>query len=291
MRCNKYPDCTWKGELRSFEEHTRCCTHIWAPCKKCDEKILKDELSIHASTVCILREYSCPNCSEKGTYHHITGRHVEVCPGGVIHCGCGEIIARRNMEVHHSTCPKEKVSCPYLSKLGYNVTCLRGEIKEGDDKLQSYLDVAMASIRRAKPIVMNVKYDDIKKGNRSWCSEPYFTHHQGYEFSLSARVLGDLFVKISIAEEEENKGKKKGLLWPLKAKFTVTLLNQLRDAGHKKCTICVNTANKYESETSLISNNDLGLTKDKQCQYLSDGLLYFRVETEFLKISPWLACT
>lgn len=149
----------------------------------------------------------------------------------------------------------------------------------------------MASIRRAKPIVMNVKYDDIKGYNRRWCSEPYFTHHQGYEFSLSAWISDNLFVKISI-QKEKNKGSKNiGVLWPLKANFTVTLLNQLRDAGHKQCTIYVNTANKYESETSLISDNDLGLTKDKQCQYLSDGLLYFRVETEFLKISPWLAST
>ena len=85
------------------------------------------------------------------------------------------------------------------------------------------------------------------------------------------------------------------LMWPVKYKCTVTLLNQINDQHHHSETI---TCSKDEMDdgnsrgctrgsygygySNFFPLNKLGFQKDVQCQYLMDDCLYFRVHVKVL---------
>ena len=94
------------------------------------------------------------------------------------------------------------------------------------------------------------------------------------------------------------------LTWPIRYKCTITLLNQLKDDGHYSMTATsadetavhnsrVMHLGRGRGKTGwgfphFIPHDQLGLQEDKQCQYLKDDSLYFRVQ---VACKPWLMVT
>ncbi len=91
------------------------------------------------------------------------------------------------------------------------------------------------------------------------------------------------------------------LQFPMRGKFTVTLLNQIEDHNHYEHVLAFDerkddTLNrKYKDDESgrgyheFIPHSSLPFNRDTNTQYFKDSFLYFRVECEPSSASkPWL---
>ena len=96
------------------------------------------------------------------------------------------------------------------------------------------------------------------------------------------------------------------LMWPMKYKCTITLLNQIEDRCHhtKTYTYSKDKMDEHNSRVSghasaghgfskFIALHKLYFQEDLQCQYLMDDCIYFRVKVEEVHSlhKPWLVQT
>ena len=85
------------------------------------------------------------------------------------------------------------------------------------------------------------------------------------------------------------------LEWPIKANFTVELLNQLADSNHLEQTIkfkgddhhCKPGGSGY-GRSEFVSLSRLPLDSQRNTQYLENDVLYFRVTPNISSHKPWL---
>ena len=142
-----------------------------------------------------------------------------------------------------------------------------------------------------------------------WHSPGFYTHPCGYKMCLIVYANGDgadkgthvsVYLHLMKGENDDT------LTWPIRYKCTITLLNQLRDDSHHSKTWTYSSvgADVHNSRvlggesgggigyTKFIPRDQLGFQKDKQCQYMKDDSLYFRVQVEVLPAcNPWLIVT
>lgn len=121
-------------------------------------------------------------------------------------------------------------------------------------------------------------------------SKPFFTHPTGHQFCLMVRPNGagtqhtSVFITPMAGPSDEY------LQWPFQGKFEITLLNQLADKEHTSVVgeMTVNRIQPPEIRGSgrgrreFISHTDLLKKESLNRQYLMDGCVYFRVNSEQL---------
>jgi TNF receptor-associated factor 4 len=92
------------------------------------------------------------------------------------------------------------------------------------------------------------------------------------------------------------------LPWPFTGKVTIELLNQLEDRNHHSRSIKFNSDGKASQRVvneekrgpgwgiaKYISHSDLGYNSAKNCQYLKDDSLHFKISVDAQSSStPWL---
>ena len=150
---------------------------------------------------------------------------------------------------------------------------------------------------------------------RSWYSNGFYTHHQGYKMCLNVDAFGSaegegthvsVYLYLMKGENDDKP------IWPLRFKCTITLLNQVMDGHHLAKTFkdemsrVVPTGKKgsaAEGATArslagkgfpmFIVHDQLDLPEHVgQCKYLMDDCLYFRVQVIILPPpKPWLVLT
>ena len=86
------------------------------------------------------------------------------------------------------------------------------------------------------------------------------------------------------------------LKWPLVAKVTFTLLNQLEDKNHYTKTVPFNTVHNARVGKTLgnilyIPHSALTHDPVKNTEYLKDDTLYFRASVKVTDHKPWLECS
>ena len=221
------------------------------------------------------------------------------------------------LENHLEECPNKTISCPYKD-VGCTYTSPRHAM--ADHKATScghHLDLAMVQLKRCNEKITNLEmhcnppvfkmslFSLFKVNNYQWCSPGFYTHTCGYKMCLRVYANGSGdgegthvsgFLHLMKGENDN------ALTWPIKYKCTVTLLNQLKDEGHHTEII-----NSPEDDGALVSrvlsgekgtgwghpqfiaHTKLDLQEEKQCQYLKDDSLYFRVQVEAIRaVKPWL---
>ena len=142
-----------------------------------------------------------------------------------------------------------------------------------------------------------------KKGNdEEWYSDPVYSHFGGYKMCLRVDANGigkgrgthvSVFINLLRGDNDDT------LKWPFKGTIKVSLLNQLEDGQHcakqlwlpedvlPACSGRVTDgerANKGYGLSQFISRQDLNYCSDKNCQYLKDNTLFFRVDCIELKL-------
>ena len=115
--------------------------------------------------------------------------------------------------------------------------------------IQDHLDKAMMALQQPHRVVIRLPEFSKKKGaNEIWPSPGFYTHSNGFRVCLKICPNGNdggagthlsVFISLMSGENDDN------LVWPLRATFTVTLLNQIRDKNHKSAVITIDEKNNW----------------------------------------------
>ena len=143
------------------------------------------------------------------------------------------------------------------------------------------------------PVIFKiVDFNKKKENNALWYSDSFYTHNKGYKMCLNSDAGGDcdgegthlsVFLYLMKGPHDDE------LIWPLRGKFEIKLLNQISDSQHHSGTVTFNddtTGNSDKRVTEgeraqgwghhqFISNEDL--YKTTLHQFLKDDCLFIQV--------------
>ena len=111
--------CEWIGQLQHLDAHldltTGDCVYVDVDCpSKCTQKVQKCNVDTHLANHCPNRDYTCPHCSFKATFHEVS-EHFEVCRYYPLVCPnrCGASFERDVLEDHLKMCGLQKLQCEF----------------------------------------------------------------------------------------------------------------------------------------------------------------------------------
>ena len=243
---------------------------------------------------------------------------------------CGKEMPRCEIRKHRDTaCMFEVIECKYHNSLGCTIKLIRQDISEHENDPQSHFPAAMKMIlglqkqnesiqkRQAvmeklinqpkkEPSIKLTNFGRYKSSNDSVYLPPFYTSPGGYKICIRvvANGSGDgkgthlsVFAHIMHGENDGH------LPWPFSGTVTVMLLNQLEDKCHHSGGIDFRphengSQRVEEGERSqwscgihcFIAHTSLEYNASKNCRYLLNDCLYFRIKSEGSKLNqkPWL---
>ena len=306
--------CKWVGDLGDVNDHeaVQCECHP-NKCPYCDlTTILKEKLKDHLMT-CEKHTFPCPNGCGATPSRKNLDEHLDECPEQLIRCkfsilGCDVELPRKEMSRHIAT--SEEHSTDFLLQHVMKLTVLVSQLCAMSGvpmslEQKSWLQNKVLRKEPLPPWVFRMEGFQEKKGNEEkWYSDPVYSHFGGYKMCLRVDAIGigkgrgthvSVFINLLRGDNDDN------LTWPFKGTIKVSLLNQLEDGLH--CTKQLwspddvllacgsrvterDRANKSYGLSHFISHNDLDYlaVADKNCQYLKDNCLFFRVDCFKLKL-------
>ena len=268
---------------------------------------------------CPRRNHKCPHCQEAGEYRERMTKHLKECPKVEVPCPkrqCKTSIARCDLIKHRQECLFEKVPCKYTI-IGCKKEVLRKDLVEHEGDTQQHLQLAVDTVQQQQSMLAQLqsnqmpmkykftKYNDHKTANDIIYSPAFYTGPGGYKMCISVHANGNGKSKgtaISVFAFLM-KGENDDLLpWPFTGTVTVQLLNQLENQHHYSNFITIppdeevsqRVVNEERSACGYgfpcyISHSDLGYNAAKNCQYLKDDCLYFRISVNAKRSSKqWL---
>ena len=138
------------------------------------------------------------------------------------------------------------------------------------------------------------EFEEHKRASDQWYSPPFYTHTHGYRMCITVDANGFGSGKgthLSVYDYLVRGDFDDDLHWPFQGAITIQLLNQLEDSNHHTHTInFTETTNpQYISRVTsgergggygnhtFLPHTQLGLNPDRNCQFLKDNQLKFRV--------------
>jgi len=259
-------------QLASRDPHLSvCCGHTF--CKSCVDKVKKSDNS--ACPMCRNKEFSsfrnlekdrevkgltvsCSNfqegCTWKGEIRELQS-HGRTCPYEMVHCqyhniGCENKVQRRELKRHNKENAEEhlELSVAKLKNLEHLVhqltmkNVIRGNPIGGNwSALLNKLSVMMAtSGDQVCPVIVKVPEFNSKKLDEVWYSNSFYSHDKGYKMCWKIYPAGagagrgtHISVSLCLMKGQHDDE----LIWPLKGKFEVKLLNQITDCEHYSVTV------------------------------------------------------
>ena len=318
---NKADGCKWTGELRSLKEHLTGCDFTFVPCpNECKDdggqvvKVLCKELRKH-KLKCPRRQYKCHHCKEVGEYLERTTTHLQKCPSVKVVCpnsDCREKVARFKLAIHRQDCPFEQVPCKY-ARIGCGSRFPRKEREEHENDTGQHLQMAIDTVNELKAklvkqhasVIILKNFEQQRVNDKSMYSTPFYTNPGGYKMCLCVYANGcgeskgthiSVFACMTCGENDDC------LTWPFSGEVHIELLNQLDDTNHYvrrihfsggKCLKRVYTHLEGKGYGALAFYPHSGLMYDasRNCQYLKDDCLYFRVRAKDCSLKSWLVPT
>ena len=202
--------------------------------------------------------------------------------------GCIEVVARKDLEEH------EKDSQRHLQLAVDTV-----------HQLQSKVGNMQAQSREMPVLYKFTSFNQHKTLRDAVYSPAFYTSPKGYKMCIRVYANGcgegantsvSVFAYLMKGENDDY------LPWPFTGTVTVELLNQLEDKNHHSIPINFvsgkDTSQRVVDEEisstgwgtpSYITHSDLGHNTAKNCQYLKDNRLHFRISVDAANSStPWL---
>ncbi len=292
-------------------------------------QLFRKDLQRHLEDRCPRRQYSCPHCQETGEYRDITEDHIEDCPKMIIECSnaphCKTTFPRETKHAHLSTCQYQEVACKY-SEFGCKKMPFRKDLQEHENDDNAHLRITMNTVLSLrKQCMLNTQlqcshmkdqlikifkitsFKEKQTNNIEFYSDPFYTDPRGYKMVICIDANGDgdnkgthvsVWVYLMRGEYDDQ------LEFPFKGTIKFELLNQLEDKNHhcesythdgtedcSKRVIDGERSDAAEGEPAFIPHGDLGHNATKNCQYLLDDCLVFRVSVDVSSYKPWLQCT
>ena len=240
---NQENGCDWTGEVRVIEKHLKECAYQKI-CKDCGKTILKLKMKTHLSDECPMRDYKCTLCNKQDTYQSITVDHRKVCPNVVLECvntGCSQEVKRRNMPLHLKVCPKQVIDCSFKG-MGCSFTSKREDLVGHVEKdITAHVQQVAQRIRTYDPTLppdsvlklTNITLEETPDTNRF--SDNFYSGRGGYKLRLKVypNMSGHVGVSINLLPGPNDDT----LQFPMRGKFTITLLNQIEHRNHYECVV------------------------------------------------------
>lgn len=291
-------------------------------CPHCKEEGTLREMTNSHLERCPDLVVTCPNgCGVEQLVRKNIESHRFQCPKEIIKCpyavvGCTSTFHRVELEGHKVNTVQQHLDLAMLYVTSTSVS--QGQaISALENSFRSLLQTRDTTIAQLNskvstletltaPVIFRMSdYAKHKSSKDPWFSPGFYTHPGGYRACLRvyANGLGDaegthlsVFVNLMRGQNDQS------LIWPLRADFTITLLNQLRDSDHKECVAAMHSdsdekfnmrvmgtdvGSSARGHAKFISHH--GLLQDKYHQYLKGGTLHFKVVVDILPAcKPWL---
>ena len=292
-------------------------------------ELLRKDIETHTKEECPRRQYECPHCKEFGEHHERTTEHLSVCPMKEVPCpklGCRMNIARRNLSEHRKECKFEMVPCKY-EIIGCKTEVLRKDMAKHEEDTQQHLQLAVDTVRqqqitireqdstirdmqaqsRKMPMTFKLtNFNQHKTADNTFYSPAFYTSPGGYKMCIDVEANGygegkgtyvSVYAHLMKGENDDY------LSWPFTGTLTIELLNQLEDNNHQSEIIIFPADDDKYGQRVLteeiassawgcplyISHSNLAHNAAKNCQYLKDDRLHFRISANAKESStPWL---
>ena len=294
--------CQIEGEQQFIEgPHVELCIKFPLVCpNKCRaEDIFRKDMETH------LKE--CPLEMVQCKYHNV---------------GCGTMLARKDqqehiqekMEEHFSLTTSELVNTrdklkateqqlimkssstdEVLARLQKNIEAVEIQSQHLEMKLQQTLKQihwvlpinqrASNGKNQVFPVIIKVPEFDWKKTNEiEWYSHTFFTRENEYKMKMRLHFTGSLDTHLSVYLYMVGGPRNLMLVWPMRKRLQVKLLNQLSDTQHhsKAYTISANQSelNSVWFARPFISYDQLYNPND-ECKFLDNDSIFFEVSEIF----------
>ena len=214
--------------------------------------------------------------------------------------GCKEEVERKDLREHerdsqlHLHLAVDSVHQQQITIMKQQIT-----IRDQDRKLEHL---------QTKETPMTYKfthYDQHKTASEKSYSPAFYTSPGGYKMCISINANGNkdgkgthvsVYAHLMKGENDDH------LPWPFTGEITIDLLNQLENENHYSLSMTFppdkHTSQRVVNEegpntgygfSTYISHSYLGYNAIKNCQYLKDDCLYFKVSADAKSSSkPWL---
>ena len=288
-------------------------------------QLLRKDLEKHTKEECPRRQYECPHCQEAGEYREMTTKHLHKCAMIEVPCPkrrCKTRIARCDLPKHRKECMFEKVLCKY-STIGCEKEVERKDLEEHEEDTQQHLQLAVDTVHQQQMTIREhqitiremqaqsrlmpmtykfTSYGQHKTDDDSVYSPPFYTSPGGYKMCICVHANGNgegqnthisVFAFLMKGKNDDH------LPWPFTGTVNIKLLNQLEDKNHFSTRttfpadeeLSQRVVNKERSSNGwgrpkYISHSNLGQNTAKNCQYLKDDCLFFKISVDTQ--TPWL---
>ena len=304
--------CGKKNERRLIRSHTELnCPNRRYTCPHCDHVgVYKDVTTVHF-TNCRDFPLLCPaGCRKKVTRKNMESHLSAECPEEYVSCkytifGCDTAVRRREKESHFSDDTLHlknlmELQIPLLLSLS---KCFLTKSLDSADVtslplfFRPWLQNTSTCYPRPPWVVKLEGFEEKKRNNKGWYSNPVYSHFGGYKMCLSVYPNGDgirkgihvsVFVYLMKGDNDEN------LKFPFERHVVISLLNQLDNQNHRTRELWSPEKNIPEASSArvttgemsstgwghaqFIPQKDLNYNSDKNCQYLKNDCLFFRVD-------------
>ena len=315
VKCNN-ARCNVKVERRQLVDHIqKVCPHRMYKCPHCSKEGTYLKVTTTHFTICGEMPLPCPaGCGRHRLVRRNMAHHLSAeCPEELVPCtfaiaGCQQIVKRKDLQQHIQD--KDLHLDTVLSSYASLTILLRDvvyAVKYGshDNMQASLLPLPFCTWLQNTPtcyphplrVFKMEGFQDKKVKDEQWFSDPVYSHFGGYKMCLRVDANGhkggkDTHVSVYIflmqGDNDDN------LKWPFRGTIKVSLLNQLEDGQHytkqlwspdddlSECASGRVTkgerADKGWGKAHFVSHQDLTYCSDRNCQYLKDNTLFFRVD-------------
>ena len=299
--------CKWVGDLGDVGDHEAAqCEFQPKLCPYCDfTTIHKEKLQKHLTT-CNSHTFRCPNGCGTAPSRRGFNQHLEECPEQLVHCkfsilGCDAVLPRKSMESHVASTAEHSTEflLQHVMKLTDLVSqlCTKSRVLNPLDRKMWLMNKILQKEPVPSWVIKMEGFQKKKEENEEWCSDPVYSHFGGYKMCLRVHANGhhktkgthvSVYIYLMRGDNDDN------LNWPFKGTIKVSLLNQLEDGQHHteelwslSCNV-PNTSSGRVTEgergkncwglRGFIHHQDLIYKVGKNCQYLKNDTLFFRVD-------------
>ena len=296
----------------------RDCTHRPYKCPHCDHKgVYKDVTTAHYTT-CGDFPLSCPTGCGKKIKRRNMERHLSTkCPEEYISCkyvmfGCDTAVKRREKETHFSdkalhfekSIEFQLVMAQSLSKCMMTKSWDPADVSSLPLSFRPWLQNTPTCYPRPLWVVKLEEFEEKKRNDEEWFSDPVYSHFGGYKMCLRVYPNGigsskctyvSVYIYLMKGDNDDD------LKFPFKGRIVVSLLNQLEDKNHlirepwspednvpetssgrvttgARGPVTTGERGSGWGHSQFIPQNDLNYNSDKNCQYLKNDCLFFRID-------------
>ena len=277
----KCPHCKEMGEHHErTSTHLKTCPQVRIPCFSplCTAAIPRCKLPAHRAA-----------CQ----YERVPCKYAEV--------GCKEKILRKDLKKHEEDDQLHlRMSIAKVLELTKKTISLETHISE-QNKVLVEQSARLTRVESKPQLTFRLDCFENKKSDKNkFDSSSFYTSPKMYKFRIRVYAGGNGSIEgthISIYATLMNGEHDDALTWPFLGEASFELLNQIEDKNHYKKTVQFkNNARPRMVEGTLgkakfIAHTDLAYNPAKNCQYLKDDALIFRVSVRPPSYKPWLQCT